>query len=232
MCRPLLAVATFLLATSSALAQDAYLSTRVWNGDKFTTYSGSGTLIDVDRARRGIILTAWHTLDHGPGPVTVKLEGFEYAATILDADEEVDLAAVQIRNAPDVCVSVNPYVDRGASVWATGFGRRESVGVLPTKIVGKTENEEIVIDVNLGQGSSGGAVYDENGELCGVIVRRSKRNERTAAVSGKPLRQFLQRVLGDRGNERVAFQDMRGVKDVPPTLPAKEPSRFWDFLYW
>ena len=139
-----------------------------------TSY-GSGTLINV-RDKYGLVITNWHVVRDSTGIIEVVFpDGFRSAARALKVDQHWDLAALVIwrPNAQPVPLATTAP-QRGDRLTIAGYGRgnyRSLVGQC-TQYVAPGSNfpsEMVELNVEARQGDSGGPIFNERGELAGVL---------------------------------------------------------------
>lgn len=139
------------------------------------TAYGSGTLIDR-REDYGLVLTNWHVVRDATGPIEVKFpSGFTSQARALKMDSEWDLAALVIWRPPCEPVKMATQPPRPGD-WLTiaGYGKgdyRAITGRCTQFYSPKLElpRELVELDVEARQGDSGGPIFNNRGELAGVL---------------------------------------------------------------
>lgn len=136
---------------------------------------GSGTLIHV-RDQFGLVVTNWHVVRDGTGPPEVVFPGgFRSRARSLKIDRTWDLAALVIWRPP---VEPVPLAGRapqpGEPLTIAGYGRgtyRQATGRC-TQYVAPAMRfpfEMVELSVEARQGDSGGPIFNDRGELAGVL---------------------------------------------------------------
>lgn len=139
------------------------------------TAYGSGTLIDR-REDYGLVLTNWHVVRDATGPIEVQFpSGFTSQARALKMDSEWDLAALVIWRPPSEPVKMATQPPRPGD-WLTiaGYGKgdyRAITGRCTQFYSPKLElpRELVELDVEARQGDSGGPIFNNRGELAGVL---------------------------------------------------------------
>ena len=142
--------------------------------DGATAY-GSGTLVDV-RDQYGLVVTNWHVVRDSQGVVEVVFpNGFRSHARPLKVDSDWDLAALVIWRPPIEPVKIATQPPRpGDLLTIHGYGRgqyRIATGRCTTYYA-PHENfpqEMVELDVEARQGDSGGPIFNQRGELAGVL---------------------------------------------------------------
>ncbi len=138
---------------------------------------GSGVIIDGER---GFILTNEHVIEKS-GTITVVLkDGREFQAEIIGADQESDLAVLQIKTdepLPAVPMGDSSDIMIGETVIAIGnpFGFSNSVttGVISAtnrsvRAENRVYHDFLQTDASINPGNSGGPLLNINGELIGI----------------------------------------------------------------
>jgi len=136
---------------------------------------GSGTLIDC-RDQYGLVITNWHVVRDATGDVLVTFpDGFQSKARILLMDRVWDLAALVIWRPPVSPVPLAELPPRpGEPLVIAGYGSgtyRATAGRC-TQYVAPGENmpyEMIELAAEARQGDSGGPIFNQRGELAGVL---------------------------------------------------------------
>jgi hypothetical protein len=136
---------------------------------------GSGTLIDV-REQFGLVITNWHVVRESQGTVDVVFpNGFRSQARPLKVDADWDLAALVIWRPPIEPVRVSQVPPRpGDLLTIHGYGQgqyRIATGHCTAFYAPKRHfpQEMVELDVEARQGDSGGPIFNQRGELAGVL---------------------------------------------------------------
>lgn len=136
---------------------------------------GSGTLIDV-RDRYGLVITNWHVIRDAKGEVLVTFpNGFQSKAQILQVDQDWDLAALVIWRPelpPVPLTTAAPQPGDRLIIAGYGSGKYRAVQGRCTQYVSpspRLPHEMIELAAEARQGDSGGPIFNERGELAGVL---------------------------------------------------------------
>ena len=186
---------------------------------------GSGTLV-ATRGRHGLIVTNWHVVRDARGPINVIFpDGFRSGASLLGTDEDWDLAALAIwrPNVEPVRLSQRaPQLDERLSIAGYGSGSYRSASGRCVQYISPGNNhpfEMLELSASARDGDSGGPIFNENGELAGVLF---------GAARGRTAGSFCGRVARFLDSVSPRFDDL----SVPPTdtmiaqnlpTPAVEP---------
>ncbi|AWZ19934.1 Periplasmic serine protease, DO/DeqQ family protein [Roseovarius sp. EC-HK134] len=145
---------------------------------------GSGVILSAD----GIVVSNYHVVGEATDIRVVLNDRREYAARVLLADEEADLALLQVENAPSLpalTLRDSDTVQVGELVLAIGnpfgVGQTVSSGIVSGlarsgTATGNARGYFIQTDAPINPGNSGGALVDVNGDLIGIntaILSRS-----------------------------------------------------------
>lgn len=162
---------------TEAIARDGWLNNFVKQG------AGSGVIINKD----GYIVTNNHVID-GAQKITVSLKnGKTYSAKLIGRDPETDLAILKI-NASGLRpaeTGESSKLQMGQFVVAIGnplgqLGGTATAGIVSSlnrriTIDGK-EMELLQTDASINPGNSGGGLFDNYGNLIGIVVAKSSGN--------------------------------------------------------
>ncbi len=145
---------------------------------------GSGVILAAD----GIVVTNYHVVGDATDIRVVLSDRREFAGRVLLADEESDLAVLQLDNATDMpalALRDSDTVEVGELVLAIGnpfgVGQTVSSGIVSGlarsgTAMGNARGYFIQTDAPINPGNSGGALVDINGQLIGIntsILSRS-----------------------------------------------------------
>ena len=140
-----------------------------------STAFGSGTLVGVNKDH-GLVITNWHVVRDGTGLVEVVFpDGFRSNAKPLKVDSDWDLAALIIwrPNVEPVKIATQPP-RQGDLLTIHGYGRgqyRIATGHCTNYFSPRIDfpHEMVELDVEARQGDSGGPIFNQSGELAGVL---------------------------------------------------------------
>ena len=164
---------------------------------------GSGTLVDV-RDQFGLVITNWHVVRDATGDIEVQFpDGFRSKARALKVDEDWDLAALVVWRPPVAPVTVTtrpPQPGDVLTICGYGQGEYRAATGRCTKYYAPKENfpEHMVeLDVQARQGDSGGPIFNDRGELAGVLFGAGSGT--TLGSFGGRVSDFLSTLVPDIG---------------------------------
>lgn len=200
---------------------------RIIAPEKGATAYGSGTLVDV-RDQYGLVVTNWHVVCDARGAVEVVFpDGFRSHARPLKVDRDWDLAALVIWRPAVEPVQLATQPPRpGDLLTIHGYGQgqyRIATGRC-TQYYAPHANfptEMVELDVEARQGDSGGPIFNQRGELAGVLFGAGQGT--TLGSFGPRVGTFLATLAPDIGQAREQAQV--AVADRPaPNVIAKTAS--------
>ena len=181
---------------------------------------GSGTLVGI-RDDHGLVVTNWHVVRDATGLVEVVFpDGFRSHARPLKVDQDWDLAALVIwrPNVEPVKIATQPPRP-GDVLTIHGYGRgkyRIATGRCTTYYSPQPNfpHEMLELDVEARQGDSGGPIFNQSGELAGVLFGAGQGC--TMGSFAPRVRNFLAAVAPDLDQSNA--QAKLAVADRPPPV--------------
>jgi serine protease Do len=191
----LLGVAGVVEKTSGSVVEitvKATVSNPFYGGDMVSEGSGSGVVLTAD----GYIVTNNHVIE-GANEIAVRLsDGTEYVGTLVGTDAETDLAVVKIdaSDLPTIDFANSDELKVGEVAIAIGNPLGTYGGTVTSGIVSGL-NREITIEnttmsnliqtsAPLNPGNSGGGLFDESGNLIGIVNAKSTSTSSGTAAEG------------------------------------------------
>lgn len=156
------------------------VQTDVWMRQYVSEGAGSGVIISQD----GYIVTNNHVID-GASKITVRLkDGKEYQGQLVGTDAQTDLAVVKIDGAKlqPVAYGNSDQLVVGDTAIAIGNPLGKLGGTVTNGIISATdrqievENQTMTLlqtNAAINPGNSGGGLFNDKGELIGVVVAKS-----------------------------------------------------------
>lgn len=138
--------------------------------------TGSGVIVTAD----GYIVTNNHVIENGDEIFVYLQDGSEYSATLIGTDDITDLAVIKIdaSNLPAAVFGISSDLTVGNWVYAIG----NPLGVLTSSVsrgivsgldrIISVEGQQmslIQVDAAVNPGNSGGGLFNENGDLIGIV---------------------------------------------------------------
>jgi TPR repeat protein len=150
--------------------------------------SGTGVFV----SSQGLIVTAAHVIE-GASKVEVCLPGGNRTATVMEIDSKNDLAILRIRGSgyPAAPLIPSRNINLGQSVFTIGFPNTDIQGASPKFTKGeisslngmRDEPTQWQISVPVQSGNSGSPLFDESGNVVGIVVSKLNAIE-TAKTTG------------------------------------------------
>ena len=168
-----------------SITTEAVQQGQAWYGSYVTSGAGSGVILSSD----GYILTCAHVVDDADTVTVTTSDGTEYDAEVVGSDTADDIAVLKI-DAADLTAAVIGDSDAasvGETVYADGNPGGTLSGTITEGIVSAL-NREITVETDSGEaitlnviqtsaavspGSSGGGLFNDQGELIGVVNAKS-----------------------------------------------------------
>ncbi len=171
-----------------------------------STAFGSGTLVGVN-SNHGLVITNWHVVRDGTGLVEVVFpDGFRSHAKPLKVDSDWDLAALVIWRPSIEPVKIAAQPPRqGDLLTIHGYGRgqyRIATGHCTNYFSPRIDfpHEMVELDVEARQGDSGGPIFNQSGEMAGVLFGAGQGT--TLGSFAPRVRYFLATAVPDLNNPR------------------------------
>ncbi|WP_158969168.1 trypsin-like peptidase domain-containing protein [Chachezhania sediminis] len=188
---------------------------------------GSGVILGSD----GLVVSNYHVVGGADDIRVVLTDRREFKATVLLADQEADLAVLQMEDAhdlPALSLRDSDAVEVGELVLAIGnpFGVGQTVtsgivsGLARSGVIrGNAWSYFLQTDAPINPGNSGGALVDVNGDLIGInaaiLSRSGGSNGIGFAIPANLVREFLAQAQAGRDRFHrpwagIAGQDVDG----------------------
>lgn len=164
--------------TTETVTTDSWMQQYVTNG------AGSGVIISQD----GYIVTNNHVIDEA-NKITVRLKnGTTYSASLIGSDSKTDVALLKI-NATGVTPAVLGDSDAlmaGDTAIAIGNPLGQLGGTVTEGIISALDRELVIdgktmnllqTDAAINPGNSGGGLFNDRGELIGIVVAKSSGSD-------------------------------------------------------
>ncbi|MBT4694416.1 MAG: trypsin-like peptidase domain-containing protein [Planctomycetaceae bacterium] len=190
---------------------------RIRSLESNATSFGSGTLI-YQQGKQGILITNYHVIKNAQDDILVTFpSGFRSSAKVVASDPRWDLAALLIwaPKIQPVMITDNP-AKPGDTLTIAGYGsgRYQASSGICSQYVSPGINqprEMVELRAVARQGDSGGPIFNQNGELAGVLFGAGWRT--TAGSYSGRVKNFLLPVV-------------TRMQQVPPPLVNAAPTVF------
>lgn len=156
------------------------IATDSWMMQYITEGAGSGVIISKD----GYIATNNHVID-GANKISVRLkDGTEYKAILVGRDSETDVAVLKIdaKGLTSVAFGDSGKLTVGELAVAIGNPLGKLGGTATAGIISALDRQITIdgkdmtllqTDASINPGNSGGGLFNQNGELIGIVVAKS-----------------------------------------------------------
>lgn len=204
------------------------VTTDFWAGQYVTKGAGSGVIYKED----GYIITNNHVIS-GASSITVTLhDGTEYPATLVATDELTDIAVIKIdaTGLQPVTFGDMDKVSVGDAVIAIGNPLGTLSGTATEGIVSALERE-ITIDnksmsliqtsASINPGNSGGGLFDQYGNLIGIVVAKSSGSDVEGLGFAIPVDKVESVAKSLVENGYVEGRPMAGISIIDLTDPSE-----------
>ena len=164
--------------TTETVTTDSWMQQYVTNG------AGSGVIISQD----GYIVTNNHVID-GANKITVRLKsGTTYTATLVGTDSETDVAMLKIKatGLTPAVIGDSDSLKVGDTAIAIGNPLGQLGGTVTEGIISALDRELVIdgktmrlmqTDAAINPGNSGGGLFNDQGELIGIVVAKSSGSD-------------------------------------------------------
>jgi len=146
--------------------------------------TGGGTAFLIDG--KGYLVTNAHVVKKSTKATIINANGEEFIANVILVDELKDLAILKVNDKDFKPTSTLPYSIKksaallGEEIYTLGFPRNEIVynmGYLSAKTGLDGDTTACQVSLSANPGNSGGPVFNNNGEVVGVISKRQTQAE-------------------------------------------------------
>lgn len=196
---------------------------------------GSGFLIDV----KGYVVTNAHVLK-GKKVVVVNNSGQELAAEILYVDKNMDLALLAIKDEEykqpkKLPFSLGKNAELGEEVFTLGYPRADNdivygKGYLSAQSGFDGDSNTYQVQISANPGISGSPVFNEKGQLVGVVSARQKQLEGVAfAIKSKKIVELINAAEQANENEKLNIK-LNATKNLSSNRKAQINS-IKDYIY-
>ena len=197
--------------------------------DPSIQFKSRGTAFLVDG--KGYLATNAHTIKNSSTVVVVSNKGQEFIAKIAFIDNTKDLAILKI-NDEDYKPLTLPYsiskssTDIAEPIYILGYPRDEIVygeGYLSAKTGFNGDTLSCQIDVPANPGNSGGPVFNENGEVIGILSTKQMQTEGAVfAIQSKYIYKALDELKKNEEYTDVKVPTVSSIKGMQKKVQARK----------
>ncbi len=155
-----------------------------WLEQYVTEGAGSGVIISKD----GYIMTNNHVIENSSKVTVTTSDGKEYDATLVGTDPTNDVAVIKIKagNLTPVTFGNSDQLEVGDLAVAVGNPLGELGGTVTAGIISATDRELNIngttmkllqTDSSINPGNSGGGLFNDDGQLVGLVVAKSSGSD-------------------------------------------------------
>jgi len=183
-------------------------------------FGGSGFLVDG----KGIIVTNAHVVNGATTIVVQNCKGQEFRSRIIYSNTETDMAFLKIDDADFRSIGPLPYgirkgsTDLGEPLFTLGYPREEIVyneGYMSAKTGNNGDTLSFQIGVSANPGNSGGPVFNNKGEVIGIINARQKAAEGVVfAISSKNIFRSLEEIKKDTNFQNIRLTMNSSIRNM------------------
>lgn len=186
--------------------------------------AGSGVIIDSD----GYILTCNHVID-GATSITVTLKnGKSYSASVVGTDAKTDVAVIKIAGTGFTAAQYGDVNELSVGDLAVAIGNPlgELGGTASTGIISSLSRQLTIdgrtmsllqTDASINPGNSGGGLFDDYGNLIGIVVAKSSGSDVEGLGFAIPINKAAEVAKELIKNGKVTGRAMMGIKIVDAT---------------
>lgn len=160
------------------------VQTETFMGQYVTQGAGSGVIIKSD----GYIITNNHVIDGANKIVVTTTDETEYEASVVGADSDNDVAVLKInaKNLPAATLGNSDQLNVGDLAVAIGNPLGELGGTVTAGIISALDRSITIdgknmsllqTDTSINPGNSGGGLFNQYGQLIGVVVAKSSGSD-------------------------------------------------------
>lgn len=183
--------------------------------------SGSGFLVDG----KGLLVTNAHIIRNSKNIVVINNKGEQFNARVLKVISEKDIAILRIEDESFKPYPALPYgirrssTDVASPIYTMGYPRNDIVyteGYLSAKTGFNGDSLSCQLGIAVNRGNSGGPVFNQDGEIIGVISTKQVESEGVAfAVQSKFIFDAIEELKKDTTYRSVKLPVRSTVKGMP-----------------
>ncbi|HLF46525.1 MAG TPA: serine protease [Chitinophagaceae bacterium] len=197
-------------------------------------FKGGGTGFLVDP--KGYLVTNAHILKNGDNIIVLNSKGDQFKAFIAKIDFEKDIAILKINDKDFKGTFSIPYgikkrsTDIAEPIFTLGYPRNEIVygeGYLSAKTGFKGDTLNFQIGIAANPGNSGGPVFNNNGEVIGILSTKELQVEGVAfAIQSKFIFNAIAELRKDSAHHSVTLPLKSKISSLNHTQQVKKISEY------
>jgi serine protease Do len=193
--------------------------------------SGTGFLIDG----KGYLATNAHIIKNSNTVIVVNNKGEEFNAKIVLIDNAKDLAILKINDEEFKPITLPYGISKSTTeiaepIYTFGYPRNEIVygeGYLSARTGYNGDTLSCQIDVPANPGNSGGPVFNENGEVIGILSTRQMQTEGAVfAIQSKYIHKALEEVKKKDEFSDIKVSTVSGIRKMQRKAQARKVQDF------
>ncbi|MBI2730765.1 MAG: trypsin-like peptidase domain-containing protein [Sphingobacteriales bacterium] len=193
--------------------------------------SGTGFLIDG----KGYLATNAHIIKNSSTVIVQNNKGEEFIAKIVLMDNAKDLAILKITDQEFKPLTLPYGISKSSTeiaepIYTFGYPRNEIVygeGYLSAKTGFNGDTLSCQIDVPANPGNSGGPVFNENGEVIGILSTRQMQTEGAVfAIQSKYIYKALEELKKNDAYADIKISTMSSVRKMQRKAQARKVQDF------
>ncbi len=193
---------------------------------------GTGFMIDG----RGYIITNAHIIQNSRNIAVVDVKGNQYNATIVQKDNNRDIAIIKIDDKNFTRITTLPYsISKTVSevaepIFTLGFPRNDIVyseGYLSARTGFNGDSLTCQLGIAANRGNSGGPVFNHNGEVIGILSTKETESEGVAfAIQSKYIYDAVKSLNKNSDTLNLTLSSRSSLKGMSKQQQVKSIEKF------
>jgi serine protease Do len=202
------------------------LKTKIEPGTAIT--GGTGFIIDA----KGYLVTNAHVVNNGKRIVVENNKGEQFVAEIIKLDAAKDIAILKINDKDFKLLNTIPYSIRKSStdvaepIFTLGFPRNDIVyseGYLSAKTGFNGDTLSCQLGIAVNPGNSGGPVFNNRGEVIGILSTKEKQAEGVAfAIQSKYIQSAIDELKKDTAYRNIKVSTTSSISGLERVQQVKK----------
>lgn len=153
--------------------------------------AGSGTAIALSSS--GKLVTAYHNIDSYKSIVVIDNKGNKYKAKVGHISIDNDLAYLYINTKNKPFVHFAKSIQLGDDIYILSYEN-----ILLKGIISQNNPDDVMINVEAKEGTSGGGVFNTKNELVAILLRKDYLNKTSYAIKTAMFHKITQNFLSKK----------------------------------